>query len=259
LNKYISKSLVNTSYKIVCGFCILTTVVVSSHLYKNTSVSDDNYSDYTVPVLSEQVDLNSVITRFEELKDSYVLTIECETSNSDIDEIVELLDTYNVKASFFVTGIWAEKYKDDIRLIESKGHDICCHGFTHLKLSTIDNGRIKEELKRFRTVVSDCLDKNEWNGYNYFRAPYNENNKNIITNAGEQGYYIFNDEINALDWKNDISNDEVLNNIKNNLLPGDILTLHSGHTKSPTILAELLKFTQKSNLTAKSISEIMSE
>lgn len=259
MNKFIRKLLDNLSYKIIGGVCILTTIFTSCLLLKKASLHESLYTDYTIPTLSEQVESNSVITRFDNVKDSYVLTIECETSNSDIDKIAKLLDKYNVKVSFFVTGIWAEKYKDDVRMLESKGHDVCCHGFTHLKLSTIDNGRIKEELKRFRTVVSECLDKNEWNGYNYFRAPYNECNKNIITTAGKQGYYFFNDEINALDWKKDINNDEILNNIKDNLIPGDILTLHSGHTKSPTILAELLKYTQKSNLTAKSLSEVMSE
>lgn len=256
MNKYIKKTLTKSGYQMASIAIFFVTLFVSCAVLTIADSHDDVPSELAVATLSEEVDTNFSITRFNNVKDSYALTIECETSNSDIDEILKLLDEHNVKASFFVTGIWAEKYKDDVRLIESKGHDICCHGFTHLKLSSIDKGRAKEELKRFKICVSEILGKNEWNGSNCFRAPYSECDENIIKYAGEQGFQVYNDEINALDWKNDISTVEIVNNLKENLLPGDILTLHSGHTKSPAVLAELLKFTKESNLTAKSLSEI---
>lgn len=45
--------------------------------------------------------------------------------------ILDILDTYDVKATFFLVDFWAKDYPDDVKLIASRGHDIGNHSTTH--------------------------------------------------------------------------------------------------------------------------------
>ena len=82
--------------------------------------------------------------------------------------ILELLDSFNIKASFFVVGEVAERNAGLIQSIWQKGHEIGCHGFSHKPLWELNEGLFREELERFHTLMEKILGKVEIKG---FRAP----------------------------------------------------------------------------------------
>ena len=49
--------------------------------------------------------------------------------------LLDLLDLYRVRGTFFVLGWLAERYPDLIRTIHEKGHEIASHGFDHKMIS----------------------------------------------------------------------------------------------------------------------------
>lgn len=51
--------------------------------------------------------------------------------NRCVDMILDLLDKYGVKATFFVPGFVAECNPDVVRRIAAAGHEIGNHGYTH--------------------------------------------------------------------------------------------------------------------------------
>lgn len=48
-----------------------------------------------------------------------------------VDEILGLLDRYQIKASFFVPAIIVKNYPDTIKKIVEKGHEVAHHGYYH--------------------------------------------------------------------------------------------------------------------------------
>ena len=74
--------------------------------------------------------------------------------------ILDLLDRYQTKASFFVVGEVAEQNPDLIRSIFRKGHEIGCHTFSH-KLC-MELGR--EPLPRGTRTISFHHEKNSGKG-----------------------------------------------------------------------------------------------
>lgn len=82
--------------------------------------------------------------------------------------ILDLLDRYQTKASFFVVGEVAEQNPDLIRSIFQKGHEIGCHSFSHKLLWNLDENLFREELERFHSVIEKILGKIGMRG---FRAP----------------------------------------------------------------------------------------
>ena len=43
------------------------------------------------------------------------ITFNCAVGNSDIDSILETLDKYNVKATFFLLGLWVDDYMEEVQ------------------------------------------------------------------------------------------------------------------------------------------------
>ena len=82
--------------------------------------------------------------------------------------ILDLLDQYQTKASFFVVGELAEQNPDLIQSIFRKGHEIGCHTFSHKLVWNLDESLFRGELERFHSVLERILGKVNIKG---FRAP----------------------------------------------------------------------------------------
>ena len=71
-----------------------------------------------IPIYNVDTDENKV-----------AITFNCAMGNSDIDSILSTLDKYNVKATFFLLGSWADDYMEEVQnyisnLFNSKKTDI---------------------------------------------------------------------------------------------------------------------------------------
>lgn len=75
--------------------------------------------------------LGPVISRGRTGKNEVALTFDDGPSNDTTPKILDLLDRYQAKATFFVSGINALKYPDLIREIIRRGHSIGNHSMNH--------------------------------------------------------------------------------------------------------------------------------
>lgn len=82
--------------------------------------------------------------------------------------ILDLLDRYQTKASFFVVGEVAEQNPALIESIARRGHEIGCHTFSHTLVWKLGENRFREELEQFQVVMERILGKVKFKG---FRAP----------------------------------------------------------------------------------------
>ena len=95
------------------------------------------------------------------------------SSFSQVEEatipILDLLDRYQTKASFFIVGEVAEQNPRLIQSIFERGHEIGCHTFSHnLVWNLSESLSFREELEHFHSVMEKILGKVEIKG---FRAP----------------------------------------------------------------------------------------
>src|SRR4030043_553068 len=94
------------------------------------------------------------------------------SSFSQVEEatrpILDLLDRYQTKASFFVVGEVAEQNPDLIQSIYEAGHEIGCHTFSHTLVWELGENLFRQALKRFQSVMDRILGKIKIKG---FRAP----------------------------------------------------------------------------------------
>ncbi|MEC8890423.1 MAG: polysaccharide deacetylase family protein, partial [Chloroflexota bacterium] len=62
--------------------------------------------------------------------------------------ILDLLDEYEIKASFFVPGFIAETHVELIKNLVSRGHEIGHHGYMHEPPATLNREQEAEVLDR---------------------------------------------------------------------------------------------------------------
>jgi peptidoglycan-N-acetylglucosamine deacetylase len=82
--------------------------------------------------------------------------------------ILDLLDRYQTKASFYIVGEVAEQNPRLIQSIFERGHEIGCHTFSHTLLWKLSEPLFREELEHFHSVMERILGKIQIKG---FRAP----------------------------------------------------------------------------------------
>ena len=82
--------------------------------------------------------------------------------------ILEILNQYEVKATFFVLGYVAEKFPALVKTIQLLGHEIATHGYFHRLIYRLTPEAFREDLKRSIKVIED-LTQQRVLGY---RAPY---------------------------------------------------------------------------------------
>jgi polysaccharide deacetylase family protein (PEP-CTERM system associated) len=82
--------------------------------------------------------------------------------------ILDLLDRYQIKASFFIVGEVAEQNPGLVQSIFQKGHEIGCHTFSHTLVWELGESLFRQELEHFQSVMERILGKVKIKG---FRAP----------------------------------------------------------------------------------------
>lgn len=67
-------------------------------------------------------------------------------------KLLNLLQKHHVKASFFVTGVFAKNAPDILHRMISEGHEIACHGVDHFEPKTTDVKESKQIIEAISGV-----------------------------------------------------------------------------------------------------------
>ena len=63
------------------------------------------------------------------------------------EKIIEILDEFDVTATFFLVGFWVDDYQDMVKTIDEAGLEIGTHSNTHPDMAKLDKTTIKSELE----------------------------------------------------------------------------------------------------------------
>ena len=166
--------------------------------------------------------------------------------------VLDELNKYNFKTTFFCIGDNIRKYPVIFKKIISEGHAVGNHTFNHLngwKTSTqnyIDNTELCQEI----------IDKNmQYNSDSkIFRPPYGKIKKAQSRALLKMGYKIIMWDVLSADFDGKITNEECLNNVIMNLQPGSIIVFHDSikaFEKLKYVLPATLQYLQDNNYETK--------
>lgn len=166
--------------------------------------------------------------------------------------ILDLLDEYDVKATFFLVGIWVEKYPELVKEIAARGHEIGNHSAKHPHMTKISPDKMREELR----VMDDQLEALTGQRTKLFRPPYGDYSNQVVTVCREAGYEVVQWSIDSLDWKN-LGAQDMITKATRNVQPGDIVLFHNDSKYILDALPTILQTYQEQGFKLIPVGEIL--
>ena len=136
--------------------------------------------------------------------------------------IMDILDEYDSKATFFLVGFWVDKYGDLVKEIDERGFEIGTHSNTHPDMTKLSASAMEQEL----TTCVDMIEKITGKNVELFRPPYGAYNDTLIRTSEKLGLIPIQWSVDSLDWKG-ISAQEITTRIINNVQNGSIILCHN--------------------------------
>lgn len=151
--------------------------------------------------------------------------------------LLNILDSFDIKAIFFCSGKAAEKYPELIGKIKSKGHIIGNHGYSHLNGLKTPAGKYCEDVRIASDLTSDRI----------FRPPYGRISIRQYRRL-RKFFSIVLWDIMPYDFDDDFGASRALNVLKKLIRPGSVIVLHDNPDSScKIILKEFLENSIREN------------
>ena len=136
-------------------------------------------------------------------------------------ELLEILRNNNIKATFFLSGIWLINYPQLARAIAAEGHEIGNHSYTHPHMPLITMQEVTNQIVRTEALIRNITGQDPY----LFRPPFGEYTQTLLNQLASLGYVTIMWTIDSIDWKNPGA-DAVVSRVVDNAEPGAIILMH---------------------------------
>lgn len=166
-----------------------------------------------------------------------------------LDDMLDILDRYNVKCTFFVGGQWVEKEPEMLTKIYSRGHEIANHGYLHKDQEYLDYEQNLKEIEVNHKLVKTLLGID----MNLFAPPSGSFNKSTIKACKNLGYSTIMWTKDTIDWKDKNAN-LIYTRATKNISGGDLILAHPTEMTLKA-LPLILEYYKLNNFNATTVTE----
>lgn len=210
------------------GIILVVLLVIESYYLPETSMNVSN--EVTEPPIFK-------VNKEEKIAS---ITFDINWAEKDnLENILNILDKYNVKATFFIMGGWVNYSEENVTKLKSineRGHEIGGHSYKHSMFTKISKERMLEELKKTDDIIEQVTGEKT----KLFRFPSGDYNENACKVVREQGYIPIQWNVDSVDWKEQGEEIEY-KRVKNKMENGSILLFHNNAKYTPKNLDRLIK------------------
>ncbi|HHY37088.1 MAG TPA: polysaccharide deacetylase family protein [Firmicutes bacterium] len=167
-------------------------------------------------------------------------------------QLLEILDKYGVKTTFFLVKFWVEKYPEVTRQIVAAGHELGNHSATHPHMNALTEEEVFQELEE----TNGLLERLTGQRPKLFRPPFGEYNNTIIRVAEELGMKTIQWSVDSLDWR-DLTAEEIISRVLEQIEPGAIVLFHNNARHTPAALGPILEQLQADGYEIVPISQLI--
>lgn len=150
------------------------------------------------------------------------LTFDAAWGADKTQGILDTMEQYGAKGTFFLVGFWIDKYENETKAIAEAGFDIGNHSRNHLNMPKLSENEIKNEIEYVNDRVFDLTGKKP----KYFRAPFGDYSNKLMTSLEELNMVGVQWSIDSLDWKG-LSAKQIFERVVPKAKSGDIVLFHN--------------------------------
>lgn len=136
-------------------------------------------------------------------------------------QILDILDKYGIKATFFSIGVNADNYPEAMELIIKRGHEIGNHTYTHPHVSRLDPTDLHREIEKCEAALYSHTDIKT----KLFRPPEGMIEGCVKSVIKQLEYKVILWDIDTMDWAH-TPPEKIAENVIKNVSSGDIILMH---------------------------------
>lgn len=193
----------------------------------------------------------STINHTNSTKSEIALTFD-DGPHGNTEAILKVLEKFQAKATFFVTGTNSENLPDVVKKIKEAGHQIGNHTYSHSgKFPIFSTNDMIEEIAKTSIIIKKLTGTKP----TIFRPPFGITNPRIAKATKKINLEVVGWSVRSLDTV--IKNPEkIIRRIKRQTKPGSIILMHDYTTHSVFVLEQILKYFSEQNYSFRTIDDL---
>ena len=177
------------------------------------------------------------------------LTFDDGPSPETTPVLLDGLKARGVHVSFFVLGAEAEKEPELLRRMQAEGHQIAQHTYSHVRLNTLNDAALTEELQKTNALLQDILGEGDY----WIRPPYGLIRQRQYALAPAP---LITWSVDPEDWK--LREEKAVSRaVVEQVRSGDIVLLHDIYPSSVSAALNIVDELQKQGYTFLTVQELM--
>lgn len=180
------------------------------------------------------------------------VTFDVAWENSNTDELLSILKDNDAKATFFVTGDFCRRHREDVKKFFDAGHEIGNHSDEHPKLVGANVNDIIADTRACSNEIKMVTGSDP----TLYRAPSGEYDDNLITTINGMGMQVIQWDVDSVDWKKPSAAD-IKKKILKGTKPGSILLFHNDLENTTEALPEILENLSSQGYEFVTVSELI--
>lgn len=228
--------------------------------YKGTEKNTCTYNslkEYNTSKLLTAQNFNITQEEYEKLiprvidksKKMVAITFDDGPHATNTQEILDILDKYNAKATFFMLGQNVINYKEVVNDVYNRGNEIGIHTWDHKQLTKLSADEIVSEVERTSDAIYDITGEKP----KLVRPPYGSVN-NTVKSVLNYPLILWN--IDSLDWKSRDEN-QIVPLVMSNVQDGDIILLHDIHSTTVPAVEKIVEQLNNEEYQMVTVSELL--
>lgn len=190
-------------------------------------------TDYPGTEVIKKTSENQVHVRYiDATKPMVALTFDDGPGGKSTDKVLEILDQYQSKATFFLLGKNVETGQDKVKKMVASGHQLGNHSWNHPDLTRLSAEEIRKQIDQTNEVIKTYAGE----APTIVRVPYGAIN-NLVKQ--EVKYPLINWNIDTLDWKTRNAQ-KTYDHVMSHVHDGSIVLMHDIHAPTADAVALLV-------------------
>lgn len=163
------------------------------------------------------------------------ITFDCAWEDFDTKEILDVLEEYDAKATFFVTGDYVRRCPESVKAFYEAGHDIANHSDNHPHPNSLSESELALDTKK----CSEEIKKLGIEEKKLYRAPYGEYNDKTVKTINNMGYHFIQWDADSLDYTG-LAVSDIEKRVVSKVGSGSIVLFHTGVENTAEALGRVL-------------------
>ncbi len=152
------------------------------------------------------------------------LSFDVQGDPGQLYKILDILDQYGVRTTFFMQGEWMQQYPEATQEIARRGHEMGNHSWTHQDFKPLSAEEVTKELEDTEALVQELTGQST---KPFFRPPFGSRSDVSVKTAYDLGWTTIIWTYGADEWREGATAQTIYDNVYGNAAPGALYYTHT--------------------------------